>query len=231
MDLSLLKALNAERAERRAAILVSPLDGGPQRLVKHMSSWQEDPLASEFEKRFRSGKSGVIAREGQPDVFLTVHLPPPRLVIIGAVHISKALVPMAQIAGFDVSVIDPRQAFASEARFPAEILQADWPEDVLAEHPLDPYSALAAVTHDPKIDDFPLIKALKTGCFYVGALGSRKTHGRRVERLQEAGLSKEQISRIDAPIGLDIGAATPEEIAVSILGQIIAALRKPPEFE
>lgn len=230
MDVGLLQFLNTERAARRAAILVSPLDGGPQRLIKHSDSWQDDPLAEALERRFRSGKSGIVEVADAPDLFLTVQVPPPRLVIIGAVHISKALVPMAQIAGFDVAVIDPRGAFASEARFPADILHADWPEDVLNTAPLDPFTALAAVTHDPKIDDYPLISALKSDCFYVGALGSRKTHGKRAERLQAAGLTTSQINRIDAPIGLDIGAASPEEIAVAVLGQIISALRKPTEI-
>ncbi|MBO0346490.1 XdhC family protein [Roseibium sp. CAU 1637] len=230
MDVGLLQTLNTERAARRAAILVSPLDGRPQRLIKHSDSWQDDPLAEALERRFRSGKSGIVEIADGPDLFLTVQVPPPRLVIIGAVHISKALVPMAQIAGFDVAVIDPRGAFASEARFPADILHADWPEDVLNTAPLDPFTALAAVTHDPKIDDYPLISALKSDCFYVGALGSRKTHGKRAERLQAAGLTTSQINRIDAPIGLDIGAASPEEIAVAVLGQIISALRKPTEI-
>jgi xanthine dehydrogenase accessory factor len=149
------------------------------------------------------------------------------MVIIGAVHISQALAPMATMAGFDVRVIDPRTAFATPERFENVDLVADWPEDALKDRPIDPFTALVAVTHDPKIDDWPLIAALKTGAFYVGALGSRKTHARRVERLSEAGLGESEIGRIDAPIGLDIGAQSPEEIAVAILGQVIAALRKP----
>ena len=145
--------------------------------------------------------------------------------VIGAVHISQALAPMAHIAGFDVLIIDPRTAFATPDRFPDVDMRADWPEEVLRDAPLDSYTALAALIHDPKIDDFPLQAALKAGCFYVGALGSRKTHGKRLERLASAGLSPADLERIHAPIGLNIGAQSPAEIAVSVLAEIIAALR------
>jgi xanthine dehydrogenase accessory factor len=226
MDLSLLSVLNTERAARRAAILVTDVASATQRLVKREEDFSADPLQEELARRFGSGKSGMIeTREGK-NVFLTVSVPPPRLVIIGAVHISQALTPMAKLAGFDVTVIDPRTAFATEDRFPVGALYAEWPEDVLKDKPLDPFTAVAAVTHDPKIDDTPLIEALRTGCFYVGALGSRKTHGKRMERFLDAGLPQADIDRIDAPIGLDIGAASPAEIAVAVLASIIGALRK-----
>jgi xanthine dehydrogenase accessory factor len=133
---------------------------------------------------------------------------------------------MAKIAGFDIAVIDPRTAFATEERFAGIDLVADWPEDVLKGRPLDAYTALVAVTHDPKIDDVPLSQALSAGCFYIGALGSRKTHARRVERLTALGHTEAEIGRISAPIGLDIGAASPAEIAVAILGDIIQHLRR-----
>jgi len=227
MDLALLKALNEDRVGRRAAILVTDMSAGSQRLVRKTEDYAADPLAEDLDKRFRSGKSGMVTLE-TGDFFLNVALPAPRLVIIGAVHISQALVPMAEIAGLDVTVVDPRTAFATEERFPGRTLKADWPEDVLKETPLDAFTAVAAVTHDPKIDDFPLMEALKTGCFYVGALGSRKTHGKRLERFTEAGLDPALFDRIDAPIGLDIGAASPEEIAVAVLGSVIMALRKAP---
>ncbi|MEJ8475193.1 XdhC family protein [Roseibium algae] len=226
MDLSLLSDLNKARTGRQAAILITSMEKNAQRLVRKGQDTSKDPLAAELEKRFRSGKSGLVALADGSTVFLTVNVPPPRLVIIGAVHISQALVPMAQISGFDVTVIDPRTAFATEDRFPNSTLTAEWPEDVLKSAPLDAYTAVAAVTHDPKIDDFPLQEALKTDCFYVGALGSRKTHAKRVERFETAGLTAQQIARIDAPIGLDIGAASPAEIAVAVLGSIILALRK-----
>lgn len=228
MDRGLLEELNSERAARRAAILVTRLEDGSQSLVRKTDDYASEPLASEFDKRFRSGRSGTVESE-TGDVFLTVSVPAPRLVLIGAVHISQALVPMAEIAGLDVTVIDPRTAFATEDRFPGSTLKAEWPQDVLRETPLDAFTAVAAVTHDPKIDDFPLMEALRSDCFYVGALGSRKTHGKRLERFTEAGIDPDLLNRIDAPIGLDIGAASPEEIAVAVLGSIIQALRKPPE--
>ena len=223
MDPNLLTQLNAERAERRAAILVTDLADGSGRLVRE-SDHVGGPLGDTLAAAFRSGKSGAVEIDGK-SLFLNVHVPPPRLVVIGAVHISQALGPMAKLAGFDVEIIDPRTAFATPERFPDVALHAEWPEDVLKSRPLDAYTALAAVTHDPKIDDFPLHAALDAGCFYVGALGSRKTHGKRVERLLAAGLSEAQIAKIRAPIGLAIGAASPAEIAVAVLAEVIGALR------
>jgi xanthine dehydrogenase accessory factor len=182
-----------------------------------------DPLAAELEKRLRSGRSGML-EDGR--TFLTVQVPPPRLVVIGAVHISQALAPMARIAGFDVTIIDPRTAFATPERFPDVPLIAEWPEEVLKDVPLDAFTALAALTHDPKIDDVPLRAALAADCFYVGALGSRKTHGKRIERLMGEGASAAELERIHAPVGIDIGAQSPAEIAVAILAEVIAALRR-----
>jgi xanthine dehydrogenase accessory factor len=227
MQLDLLAALNEERSARRAAILVTELATGAQRLVKKGTVAAPAPFAAELDKRFLSGASGLVTADDGAQAFLTVSVPSPRLVIIGAVHISQALLPMAQIAGFDVTVIDPRTAFASPERFPADVLMAEWPQDALRERPLDAYTAVAAVTHDPKIDDFALESALKAGCFYVGALGSRKTHASRLQRLAVAGVSDADLARIRAPIGLDIGAASPAEIAVAVLAEVIAALRKP----
>ncbi|MBX3596400.1 MAG: XdhC family protein [Rhizobiaceae bacterium] len=223
MDPYVLKTLNSERIARRAAAVVTDLNDGRHRLVR-----EGDPVAGELgdaiANAFRTGKSSAVNVTGR-EFFINVHLPQPRLVIIGAVHISQALAPMARIAGFPVRIIDPRTAFATAERFPDVELAAEWPEEVLSSAPLDSYTALAALTHDPKIDDFPIKAALDSGCFYVGALGSRKTHAKRVERLQAMGVSDEQISRIDAPIGLDIGASNPAEIAVAILGKLIHAYR------
>ncbi|PTW62767.1 putative sulfurylase large subunit (molybdopterin cytosine dinucleotide biosynthesis) [Breoghania corrubedonensis] len=227
MDLALLKQLNRERAARRGCILVSEIATGAQRLVLETDDTSADPLAEEFAARFRSGKSGMVSDEADGQVFLNVSVPPPRLVVIGAVHISQALTPIAAIAGFDMEIIDPRTAFASPERFPDVPLHAEWPEDVIPRKvSLDRYTALAALTHDPKIDDYPLIKALSSGCFYVGALGSRKTHASRVERLTKAGASEADLARIKAPIGVNIGAASPAEIAVAVMAQIIEELRK-----
>jgi xanthine dehydrogenase accessory factor len=224
MNLELLTRLNSSRAERRAAILVTDTQSGEQRLVEAGKA-AADPLGEALAGRFRSGRSGMT-EDGV--TFLTVYVPPPRLVMIGAVHISQALAPMARLAGFDPLVIDPRTAFATPERFAGVPVIAEWPDEALKEQPLDAYTALAALTHDPKIDDTPIQVALEIGCFYVGALGSRKTHAKRVERLMAAGLSSEMIETIDAPIGADIGAQSPAEIAVAVLAEIIAALRKGP---
>ncbi len=221
MNADLLKRLNAARTNRQAACVVTDLESGASRLVM---AGNDDPLAAEIAERFLSGKSGD-ASDGS---FLRVYLPSPRLVVIGAVHISQALYPMAQVAGFDVSIIDPRTAFATPDRFTGVDLHADWPSEILPQRPLDRWTALAALTHDPKIDDDALIAALEADCFYVGALGSRKTNGKRVERLHDRGLSEDALDKIAAPIGLDIGASGPAEIAVAVLAQVIEALRRGP---
>ena len=229
MELALLEQMNTERAERRACILVTDIASGAQRLVREADAWTSDPLSEDLARRFRTGKSGMIDTGDGGRQFLTVDVPPPRILVIGAVHISQALAPIARIAGFDVTIIDPRTAFATPERFPDSPLYAQWPDEVLGTDViLDRYTALVAVTHDPKIDDYPLKSALQTGCFYVGALGSRKTHATRVERLTADGLSQDMIARIHAPIGLDIGAASPAEIAVAVMAQIIEVLRKEP---
>ncbi len=225
MDLALLSALNAERAARRAAVLVTDTGSGAQRLVKE-ADLAGDPLAEALDRQLRSGKSGTVEVEGT-SYFLTVQAPPPRIILTGAVHISQAMAPMAQLLDLDIAIIDPRTAFATPERFPDVELLVEWPDEALQRLPLDAYTAFVALTHDPKIDDPGLIAALRSDCFYIGALGSRKTHGRRLERLAEAGFGEAQTSRIRAPIGLDIGAVSPAEIALAILGEIVSALRGP----
>ena len=223
MRLDILKALNAERAARRAAVVVTNQDSGAQRLVTQ-DKVAADPLKELLEAHLRSGKSGVEeAAEGK--VFLTVHLPPTRLVITGAVHISQALAPIAALLGYDVTIVDPRTAFASVERFPDVKVIAEWPDKALPPLEVDRYTAFVALTHDPKIDDPALTHALERDCFYIGALGSKKTHARRVERLKGQGIGEAQLARIHAPIGLAIGAVSPAEIAVSILGQMTQVLR------
>lgn len=227
MRLDILKALNEERTARRAVIVVTNQDTGAQRLVK-ANDVAGDPLRGLLEKHLRSGKSGIEdAPEGK--VFLTVHVPSPKLVITGAVHISQALAPMGQILGYDVTIVDPRTAFASIERFPDVKVIAEWPDVALPTVGIDHYTAFVALTHDPKIDDPGLDAALKSDCFYIGALGSRKTHARRVERLKtERGFTDNDIGRIHSPIGLDIDAVSPAEIAVAIMGEITATLRQEP---
>jgi len=209
-----LEALVAARAARRPVGYQTSLSAGGGRLIERSAS----------PDRFRTDRSGV---EEDGDTFVTIHNPPLRLAVVGAVHIAQALVPMARIAGLDPSVIDPRGAFGSEARFPGETIIDDWPDAALAEHGLDTRTALVLLTHDPKLDDPALHLALKSECFYIGALGSKRTHAKRVERLTDAGFSAEQIARIHGPVGLNIGAASPSEIAVSILAELLSVLRSP----
>jgi xanthine dehydrogenase accessory factor len=223
MRLDILKALNTERAARRAAAVVTHQETGAQRLVTQ-DKVAADPLKDVLEAHLRSGKSGV-EETAEGKVFLTVHVPPTRLVITGAVHISQALAPIAALLGYDVTVVDPRTAFASPERFPNVKVIAEWPDQALPPLGIDRYTAFVALTHDPKIDDPALLHALERRCFYIGALGSKKTHGRRVERLKGEGATDAQLARIHAPIGLPIGAISPPEIAVAIMGEITSRLR------
>jgi xanthine dehydrogenase accessory factor len=229
MRLDILSSLNAERAARRAAIVVTNIDSGAQRLVKG-ADVASDPLAEKLGRRLRSGRSGTV-ETAEGNVFLTVYVPPPRMVVIGAVHISQALAPMARLVGYDVTVVDPRTAFATAERFPDVPVIAEWPDVALPPLHVDHYTAFVALTHDPKIDDPALLHAFERDCFYIGALGSKKTHARRLERLKGQGVSDADLARIHAPIGLAIGAVSPPEIAVSIMAEITAALRKGSERE
>jgi xanthine dehydrogenase accessory factor len=224
MRVEFLSTLNAERDARRAAILVTDVISGDQRVLCE-SAVDADPLRDILRERIRLGKSGLVEAEGR-QLFLTVQVPPVKVVVIGAVHISQALAPMARGLDLDVTVVDPRTAFASPERFPDVPLIAEWPDAALPRLGLDRYTALVALTHDPKIDDPALVAGLRAECFYIGALGSRKTHARRVERLSAEGFADTEIARIHAPIGIDIGAVSPAEIAVSILAEIVADLRK-----
>jgi xanthine dehydrogenase accessory factor len=208
-----LKTLVEKRANRVPAVYVTSLSKGGGKLAE----------PGDHSARLRSDRSGV---EEDGDTFVAVHNPPLRLAIVGAVHIAQALVPMARIAGFDPVVIDPRGAFGSEARFPGETILDTWPDEALTEHGLDTRTALVLLTHDPKLDDPALHLALKSDCFYIGALGSSRTHAKRVARLEEAGFTAGEIERIHGPIGLDIGAASPSEIAVSILAEMVKVLRR-----
>jgi xanthine dehydrogenase accessory factor len=229
MKLDILSALNAERAARRAAVVVTNVESGAQRLLK-AADIGKDPLRAMLADHLRTGKSGM-EETAEGKVFLTVYVPPPQLVITGAVHISQALAPIGKLLNYDVTIVDPRTAFASPERFPDVKIVAEWPDVALPPLNVDRYTAFVALTHDPKIDDPALLHALSRDCFYIGALGSRKTHARRVERLREQGVSDANIARIHAPIGLDIGAVSPAEIAVAIMGQITERLHEEVDAE
>jgi xanthine dehydrogenase accessory factor len=215
----LLEQLLAARANRQAVALITDLSTGEQRLVPRAQS-SNDPLAEKLDEAFRFDQSG--SHEGQ---FINIHNPPLRLVIIGAVHIAQSVIPIAQALGYDVTVIDPRGAFATGARFPGIALHAEWPDEIIPQIGLDPRTAMIALTHDPKIDDPALFAALKSDVFYIGALGSKKTQSSRAQRLKDAGFTDEQIARIHGPIGLNIGAKGAPEIAVSIMAEMTRTLR------
>ena len=208
---TLLADLVDLRAAGQPAAYVTDLDGPSRRIDR-----------TGHAERFRADRSGV---ESDGRTFVAIHNPPLRMAIIGGVHIAQTLVGMAQVCGYDVTVIDPRTAFANAARFPDVALLDDWPDAALAAHGLDRRTAVVTLTHDPKLDDPALIAALGSDAFYIGALGSTRTHAKRVERLTTAGFDATQIARINAPVGLDIGSRSPAEIALSIMAQVTQTLR------
>jgi xanthine dehydrogenase accessory factor len=218
-----LAALNKARDEKRAVVLATELQTGRTQLI-YTDEAGSGALAEAAKNAARHDESGSVEAEGS-SWFLTVFNPPLDLAIIGAVHIAQPLARMAGLADYAVRIIDPRTAFATEERFPGVALSHEWPDEALAAKPLTARSAIVALTHDPKLDDPALTVALKSPAFYIGALGSRQTHAKRLERLKEAGFSDAELARIHGPIGLKIGAKSPAEIAVSVLGEMTATLR------
>ena len=219
MKREFLDQILAARVKRQGVALVTHLESGAQRMVAR-SQAGDDPLVAQLDEAFRFDQSGTHAGN-----FINIFNPPLRLIMIGAVHIAQSVIPIAQLAGYDVIVIDPRGAFATGARFPGVTLHAEWPDEVLPRVGLDARTAMIALTHDPKIDDPALNAALKSELFYIGALGSKKTQGARAARLKEKGFSDTDIARIHGPIGLAIGAKGAPEIAISIMAEMTRSLR------
>ena len=232
MKTSILKAVLAARAASRPVAVVSNLETGDQALVYpdavEGTLALPDAAIASARKAIADDKSGRIPAEaaGNAPLFAQVSNPAKRLVIVGAVHIAQPLVVMAQTAGYAVTIVDPRGAFATKDRFPGVDLSEDWPDDALTALNIDTRTAVVTLTHDPKLDDPALMVALKSPAFYIGSLGSKRTHAGRVARLTEAGLSEAEIARIHAPIGLNIGGKSPAEIAISILAQITEVLHQ-----
>jgi len=222
MKWTLFERLQRAIANNASAAVVTRLDDGVQ-AVFDGSGWEGDLALDDARKATAlrmlvADKSGMLAdAEG---LFVRAYARPPRLIVIGAAHISQFLAPMAMLAGFEVIIVDPRRSFASPERFPGVTLMHSWPDEALAQLKIDATSAVVTLTHDPKLDDPALISALGSPAFYVGALGSKRTHAKRIARLAEAGLA-DQAARIHAPVGLDLGGRAPREIAVSILAQVI----------
>ena len=224
MKIETLAALQQARTKRRAVTLATRLSDAAEGLI-YLDAATGDlasnaEIAAAARRVMEIGRSETLDIGGQK-IFLNVYVPPPRLIIVGAVHIAQTLAPMATMLEFDVTVVDPRGAWATAARFPGVTVIKEWADEAFQEMGLDVSTAVVTLTHDPKLDDPALESALKSEAFYIGALGSRKTHARRKERLAEVGITEEMFARVQGPVGLNIGAKSPAEIAVSILGQII----------
>ncbi len=226
MKASDLSRLVTAKTERRPIALVTDLASHQQALFETGNEAPSLDLTpgqgAGIAEALAANKSGDIEIEGRR-LFVQARVPDPRLVIVGAVHITQALAPMAALAGDEVVVVDPRRAFATAERFPGVALRHDWPDEALDAIRLDASSAVVTLTHDPKIDDPALDRALRSQAFYVGALGSKKTHAARLHRLSEAGFDDSALARIHGPAGLAIGARSPAEIAISVLAQLTAA--------
>jgi xanthine dehydrogenase accessory factor len=219
------------KARKEQVALVTDLGSGAQDLftaTHHAPVLNLSPAASEqVALAIREDRSGEFELDGKK-CFVQVHNPAPRLIIIGAVHISQALAPMAALAGYAVTVVDPRRAFATEDRFPGVTLCGEWPDEAMEKLKPDVRTAVVTLTHDPKLDDPALTAALRSPAFYIGALGSKKTHGARLGRLTKAGFAEADLGRIQGPAGLVLGAKSPAEFGISVVGQLTAARRNRP---
>ncbi len=231
MDRALIDRLAAAPAAHRGVVVATDLGSGERTWIENGSAagpvTVDGAILAAAAAAQRDDKSQTVETGDGRRLFLHVFNPPLRLMVVGAVHIAQSLAPMAALAGYAVTVIDPRGSFATADRFPGINLTDDWPDEALAALKPDSRTAVVTLTHDPKLDDPALHSALRSGCFYVGSLGSRRTHASRVERLKQAGFDDPQIGRIHGPIGLDIGAKSPSEIALAIMAEITATLRRP----
>lgn len=231
MKAALLASLRAARAAKARAGLLTDLDTGAQCLIadgRAEGDFEPGPELVDALEAALARDKGTTVESGGTRYFIQVFNPPKRLILVGAVHISQALAPMAEMAGYAVAVIDPRGAWATDARFPGIALDDRWPDEAMAALAPDRRTAVVTLTHDPKLDDPALIAALGSEAFYIGALGSKRTHAKRLERLAEAGLAANARARIHGPVGLAIGAVSPAEIAIAILAQMTQSLHATP---
>lgn len=229
MEYSLLTQLLADRAAKRPVVVATNLDTG---ISKLLYPYENNGVSPDLENLMQAareaagGDRGSTVESPEGPVFLNVFNPPLRLIVVGAVHIAQPLAVMAAEAGYQVTIIDPRRAFATAERFPGVSILSEWPDEALEGIEPDPRTAVVTLTHDPKLDDPALTIALKSEAFFIGALGSKKTHAARLERLRRAGFGEDDLARVHGPVGLAIGARSPAEIAVSILAQVTQALRQ-----
>lgn len=215
----MVAALVAARAARTPmAYLVHP-----ETHARRLTAGPGDPLAPAIATRMRTDRSGLE----EDGTFIAIHNPPLRLIVVGAVHIAQPLVAMARLCGYDPTLIDPRATFGAEHRFPGETILDDWPDAAMAALAPDARTAVVTLTHDTKLDDPALLTALASPAFYIGCLGSTRTHAKRLDRLRAAGIGDDAIARLHAPVGLDIGAKSPAEIAISVMAEITQSLRRP----
>lgn len=225
MKTELLQDLLKARSEKRPVVRAAHLESGQERLLE--APFGDDALGRAAEDALRTDRS--LVPEAAPEWFLRPYNPPLRLVVVGAVHVAQSLIPMAELAGYHSIVVDPREAFAREERFAGVPRWTDWPDEAMEKIGPDARTAVVTLTHDPKLDDPALQAALRSPAFYIGALGSKRTHASRMQRLTKAGFDEASLARIHGPVGLSIGARTPAEIAVSILAQITDVLRRAPQ--
>lgn len=225
MTPDILAALEQAKHDKRPVVLATQLPGGEQRLLPDPAAPAE--LNEAAQTVLQSDESGTH-KIGGTDWFLHAYNPPLRLIVVGAVHIAQALVPFAAQCGFAVTVVDPRRSFASDERFPNVTISTEWPDEAMDAFKPDSRTAVVTLTHDPKLDDPALDRALKSGAFYIGALGSRRTHAARLKRLRELGHTDESMTRIRGPVGLNIEAITAPEIALSVIAEIVAVRRGAP---
>jgi xanthine dehydrogenase accessory factor len=232
MKRTLFEQLQSARAAPRAVVVATALKDGRQALIDGETAVGDLPLTETIRaaarRALRGDKSHTVESEVGP-VFVQAFNPPLRMLVVGAVHIAQALAPIAVTAGYAVTLIDPRRSFATGARFPGVTLTHDWPDEAMDRLNLDARTAVVTLTHDPKIDDPALERALRSECFYIGCLGSTRTHKARLARLAGLGFGEKDFARLHGPIGLDIGAQSPAEIAISIMAEVTAVLRREPE--
>lgn len=226
MKAETLEAVLADIERKRPVVLATNLDSGDQRLL-HRGDGDTEPERANVEHALRVDACVTTDGDSGPQIFYQPFNPPLRMIVVGAVHIAQPLSAMAALAGYEVTIVDPRESFAAAERFPGVTLNLDWPDAALESVGLDQRCALVTLTHDPKLDDPALQRALRSDAFFIGCLGSKKTHASRLGRLSKAGFKEAELARVQGPVGLPIGSRSPAEIAVSIIAQITQTLRNP----
>ncbi|MDH3625360.1 MAG: XdhC family protein [Myxococcales bacterium] len=226
MKTGTLEKVLADVEAKRPIVLATDLETGEQRLLRRGNGDSEFERAN-VERALRVDTCITTDAEGAPQVFYQPFNPPLRMILVGAVHIAQPLSAMATLTGYEVTIVDPRESFAATERFPGVALNLEWPDEALEALSLDERCAVVTLTHDPKLDDPALQVALRSDAFFIGCLGSKKTHASRLRRLEKAGFSESELARIKGPVGLPIGSRSPAEIAVSVLAQVTETLRKP----